>query len=139
MAQKALNRNVIPASRRALSNTLDIHATHKEYVLRSFSSSQLPETDVSYKKFKKLLATRTSVVIDVREPWELREYGNIPGQSTYLVSQCSQIPSQIKCYLSHVLNKTGVDLSKMLTYKHLTNNAGLRKYPPPLQKKKGCE
>uniref|UniRef100_A0A4W5JQA2 Thiosulfate sulfurtransferase like domain containing 3 n=1 Tax=Hucho hucho TaxID=62062 RepID=A0A4W5JQA2_9TELE len=61
------------------NNLRNIHATHKEYVLRSFSSSQLPETDVSYEKLKKLLATRTSVVIDVREPWELREYGNIPG------------------------------------------------------------
>ncbi|KAM9514075.1 thiosulfate sulfurtransferase/rhodanese-like domain-containing protein 3 [Salvelinus alpinus] len=77
----------IPASRRALSNTLGTHsrcasyirATHKEYVLRSFSSSQMPETDVSYETLKKLLATRTSVVIVVREPWELREYGNIPG------------------------------------------------------------
>ncbi|NP_001134583.1 thiosulfate sulfurtransferase/rhodanese-like domain-containing protein 3 [Salmo salar] len=81
------NRNVISASGRALSNTFGtysrcasyIYATHKVYVLRSFSSSPLPETDVSYEQLKKLLATRTSVVIDVREPWELREYGNIPG------------------------------------------------------------
>ncbi|KAK6326028.1 hypothetical protein J4Q44_G00016720 [Coregonus suidteri] len=81
------NRNVIPASRRALSNTFGshsrcasyIHVAHKEDVLRSFSSFQLPETDVSYEQLKKLLATRTCVVIDVREPWELREYGNIPG------------------------------------------------------------
>uniref|UniRef100_A0A4W5MKK4 Thiosulfate sulfurtransferase like domain containing 3 n=1 Tax=Hucho hucho TaxID=62062 RepID=A0A4W5MKK4_9TELE len=99
MAQKACSRlvapipwllatrNVIPASIRALSNTFGthsrcasyIHAAHKEYVLRSFSSSPLAETDVSYEQLKKQLATRTSVVIDVREPWELREYGNIPG------------------------------------------------------------
>ncbi|XP_055783902.1 thiosulfate sulfurtransferase/rhodanese-like domain-containing protein 3 [Salvelinus fontinalis] len=80
------DQQAIPASRRALSNTLGTHsrcasyirATHKEYVLPSFSLSQMPETDVSYETLKKLLATRTSVVIVVREPWELREYGNIP-------------------------------------------------------------
>ena len=45
--------------------------------LRNFSSSK--ETDVSYEQLKKLLAAGTASVIDVREPWELREYGNIPG------------------------------------------------------------
>ncbi|XP_061633866.1 thiosulfate sulfurtransferase/rhodanese-like domain-containing protein 3 isoform X1 [Phyllopteryx taeniolatus] len=38
-----------------------------------------PSTDVTYEQLKKLLAGSKSVVIDVREPWELREYGAIPG------------------------------------------------------------
>lgn len=44
---------------------------------RNFSSSK--ESDVSYEQLKKLLAAGAASVIDVREPWELREYGNIPG------------------------------------------------------------
>ncbi|XP_028986135.1 thiosulfate sulfurtransferase/rhodanese-like domain-containing protein 3 [Betta splendens] len=47
-------------------------------LLRACSSSS-PRTDVSYEQLKQLLATRKAVVIDVREPWELREYGFIPG------------------------------------------------------------
>ncbi|XP_056331393.1 thiosulfate sulfurtransferase/rhodanese-like domain-containing protein 3 [Danio aesculapii] len=47
--------------------------------LRNFSSSSQPSIDVSYEQLKKLLVSGSSVVIDVREPWELREYGNIQG------------------------------------------------------------
>ncbi|XP_008275846.1 thiosulfate sulfurtransferase/rhodanese-like domain-containing protein 3 [Stegastes partitus] len=49
-----------------------------ELLFRRFSSE--PQvTEVSYEQLKQLLASRKAVVIDVREPWELREYGNIPG------------------------------------------------------------
>uniref|UniRef100_A0A8C6MHW1 Rhodanese domain-containing protein n=1 Tax=Nothobranchius furzeri TaxID=105023 RepID=A0A8C6MHW1_NOTFU len=41
--------------------------------------SQLSHTDVSYEQLKQLLDGQKTVVIDVREPWELREYGFIPG------------------------------------------------------------
>jgi len=34
---------------------------------------------VTYDQLKQVLAGGTAVVLDVREPWELREYGNIPG------------------------------------------------------------
>lgn len=51
---------------------------YKELLLRRFSSGP-PSTDVTYDQLKQLLAGRKSVVIDVREPWELREYGFIPG------------------------------------------------------------
>ncbi|KAI2655105.1 Thiosulfate sulfurtransferase/rhodanese-like domain-containing protein 3 [Labeo rohita] len=47
--------------------------------LRNFSSSSQPSVEVTYEQLKKLLLSETTVVIDVREPWELREYGNIPG------------------------------------------------------------
>ncbi|KTF82987.1 hypothetical protein cypCar_00008639, partial [Cyprinus carpio] len=47
--------------------------------LRNFTSSSQLSIDVSYEQLKKLLLSDSSVVIDVREPWELREYGNIPG------------------------------------------------------------
>lgn len=49
-----------------------------ELLLRCFSSS--PESgDVTYDQLKQILAGRSAVVLDVREPWELREYGSIPG------------------------------------------------------------
>lgn len=49
-------------------------------VLQVSRFSAAPQgTDVTYKQLKQLLAGRTSAVIDVREPWELREYGFIPG------------------------------------------------------------
>lgn len=53
-------------------------ASGTELLLRRFSSGPA-STDVSYDQLKLLLAARKSVVIDVREPWELREYGFIPG------------------------------------------------------------
>lgn len=60
-----------------------VHNTHPgcktaELLPRRFSSGP-SSTDVTYDQLKQLLAGRTSVVIDVREPWELREYGFIPG------------------------------------------------------------
>ncbi|KAM4569021.1 thiosulfate sulfurtransferase/rhodanese-like domain-containing protein 3 [Fundulus diaphanus] len=49
-----------------------------EVQLRGFSS-EARNTDVSYGQLKQLLAEGRAVVVDVREPWELREYGFIPG------------------------------------------------------------
>ncbi|MCJ8744721.1 hypothetical protein PDJAM_G00121780 [Pangasius djambal] len=46
---------------------------------RTFSSADQPAVSVTYEQVKKLLVARTGVLIDVREPWELREYGSIPG------------------------------------------------------------
>lgn len=48
-------------------------------LLRSYSSASDTEINISREQLKQLLASRTGVVIDVREPWELREYGIIPG------------------------------------------------------------
>ncbi|KAK7886478.1 hypothetical protein WMY93_026099 [Mugilogobius chulae] len=45
------------------------------------SSTTLPPcTDVSYSELKRIVdGQNKAVIIDVREPWELREYGYIPG------------------------------------------------------------
>ncbi|KAI7806875.1 thiosulfate sulfurtransferase/rhodanese-like domain-containing protein 3 [Triplophysa rosa] len=56
-------------------------------LLRHFSSLSKPSIDVSYEQLKKLLVARSGVVIDVREPWELREYGNIPGSINVPLAQ----------------------------------------------------
>ncbi|NP_001186943.1 thiosulfate sulfurtransferase/rhodanese-like domain-containing protein 3 [Danio rerio] len=81
------NRSAIPVTRPLTRSSW----THLRYLhnisiirydsvsLRNFSSSSQPSVDVSYEQLKKLLVSGSSVVIDVREPWELREYGNIQG------------------------------------------------------------
>lgn len=46
---------------------------------RSLSSTSQSSPVITYEELKKLLVAKSGVVIDVREPWELREYGNIPG------------------------------------------------------------
>ncbi|KAL7842946.1 hypothetical protein SRHO_G00246350 [Serrasalmus rhombeus] len=58
------------------------HAVAKQSHLfswRSLCSASPPSSVVTYEELKKLLGAKSGVVIDVREPWELREYGNIPG------------------------------------------------------------
>ncbi|KAJ8290900.1 hypothetical protein GJAV_G00018990 [Gymnothorax javanicus] len=56
------------------------HVTHSRgNIFRSLSSASDDSINISREQLKQVLANQTSVVIDVREPWELREYGNIPG------------------------------------------------------------
>lgn len=50
-----------------------------ELLLRRLSSAPPSSSELSYDQLKQLLAGQKAVVIDVREPWELREYGSIPG------------------------------------------------------------
>lgn len=75
-----LPRTSVLGGRSSVSSLVNSHPGCKtaELLLRRFSSGP-PSTDVSYEELKQLLAGRRSVVIDVREPWELREYGFIPG------------------------------------------------------------
>lgn len=92
-------RNVIPlaCTTRTLRNSFGTHSLSIQYTpavtcrgivqWRNFSSTQ--GTDVSYEQLKQLLAAGTASVIDVREPWELREYGNIPGSINVPLGQVS--------------------------------------------------
>ncbi|XP_068586181.1 thiosulfate sulfurtransferase/rhodanese-like domain-containing protein 3 [Cebidichthys violaceus] len=78
------NSTVLPGAsvpgRSSASNLINSHHGGKttELQLRRFTSAP-PSTGVSYEQMKQLLAGRKAVVVDVREPWELREYGFIPG------------------------------------------------------------
>ncbi|XP_054898062.1 thiosulfate sulfurtransferase/rhodanese-like domain-containing protein 3 [Poeciliopsis prolifica] len=69
-----------PVGRVSVSCYVDTYrgSEKTEFQLRKFSS-QGRNTDVSYAQLKQLLADGRTVVVDVREPWELREYGFIPG------------------------------------------------------------
>ncbi|XP_040899372.1 thiosulfate sulfurtransferase/rhodanese-like domain-containing protein 3 [Toxotes jaculatrix] len=71
----------IPGGRGSVSSLVSTHPGCKisQLLLYSRFSSAPPSSDVSYEQLKQLLAGRKAVVIDVREPWELREYGFIPG------------------------------------------------------------
>ncbi|KAM9440063.1 thiosulfate sulfurtransferase/rhodanese-like domain-containing protein 3 [Clarias gariepinus] len=57
---------------------------------RRFSSADQAVGVVSYEQVKKLLLERTGVLIDVREPWELREYGGIPGSINVPLGQLQE-------------------------------------------------
>lgn len=59
-----------------------------ELLIRRFSSAP-PSTEVTYEQLKRLLASGKAVVVDVREPWELREYGFIPGSINVPRECCS--------------------------------------------------
>ncbi|XP_028326649.1 thiosulfate sulfurtransferase/rhodanese-like domain-containing protein 3 [Gouania willdenowi] len=60
--------------------------TSKELLFCGFSSES-HSSDVSYEQLKQILAGHRAVVIDVREPWELREYGFIPGSINVPLAQ----------------------------------------------------
>uniref|UniRef100_A0A1A7XPT7 Sulfurtransferase n=1 Tax=Iconisemion striatum TaxID=60296 RepID=A0A1A7XPT7_9TELE len=62
----------------SVSSFANTYRSHKSAEVRRFGSQPL-HTNVSYEQLKQLLDGQKTVVIDVREPWELREYGFIPG------------------------------------------------------------
>ncbi|KAJ8411502.1 hypothetical protein AAFF_G00163100 [Aldrovandia affinis] len=61
-----------------------------ERLLRSYCTVSDTDINVSHEQLKQLLDGRAVVVIDVREPWELREYGNIPGTINVPLGQVNQ-------------------------------------------------
>ncbi|XP_035479831.2 thiosulfate sulfurtransferase/rhodanese-like domain-containing protein 3 [Scophthalmus maximus] len=71
----------VPGGRSSVSSFDDTQPRRRTTDLLQCSrfASAPPSTDVTYEQLKRLLAERTAVVVDVREPWELREYGVIPG------------------------------------------------------------
>ncbi|KAG5271219.1 hypothetical protein AALO_G00177230 [Alosa alosa] len=151
---RVLYRNVIPlaCATRTLTNSLGTHFQFVQYTpaltcrgtiqWRNFSSSK--GTDVSYEQLKQLLAAGTASVIDVREPWELREYGNIPGSMNVPLGQVSNalqlkpedfkekyggnMPSQagniVFTCLAGVRSKTALDAAASLGYSNVQHYPG---------------
>ncbi|TNN57693.1 Thiosulfate sulfurtransferase/rhodanese-like domain-containing protein 3 [Liparis tanakae] len=111
--------------------------------LRAFSSAPAGE-NVSYEQLKQLLAGRNIVVIDVREPWELREFGLIPGSINVPLGQVNtalqlgpeefnekyggEMPQQadniVFTCLAGVRSKTALDMATSLGYKDVQNYLG---------------
>lgn len=112
-------------------------------LVRRFSSAP-PSTDVSYEQLKKLLASREAVVIDVREPWELREYGFIPGSINVPLGQVNtafqlgaeefkekyggekprETDNIVFSCLAGIRSKNALDVATSLGYKDVQNYAG---------------
>ncbi|XP_017268737.1 thiosulfate sulfurtransferase/rhodanese-like domain-containing protein 3 [Kryptolebias marmoratus] len=111
--------------------------------LRGFSS-QPPATDVTYDELKRLLSEQKAVVIDVREPWELREYGFIPGSINVPLGQMDtalqlgpeefrerydgdmplQTDSIVFICLAGVRSKTALNTAASLGYKDVQHYPG---------------
>ncbi|XP_030641195.1 thiosulfate sulfurtransferase/rhodanese-like domain-containing protein 3 [Chanos chanos] len=109
---------------------------------RNFCDSN--QNDMSYQRLKKMLATDEVVVIDVREPWELREYGSIPGSVNVPLGQLnvalqlnpeefkeryggdmpSHTESVVFTCLAGVRSKTAVDTAVSLGYSNVHHYAG---------------
>lgn len=127
-----------------MSNLVNSHPGFRcsELPVRGFSSAP-STTDVSYEELKQILAGRKAVVIDVREPWELREYGFIPGSINVPLGNVSTalqlppedfeekygggMPSQtdniVFTCLAGIRSKTALDTAASLGYK------GVQHYP----------
>ncbi|RVE62247.1 hypothetical protein OJAV_G00155280 [Oryzias javanicus] len=83
----AVCRASVPVGRSCVSvfdNSRQASALH----FRRYSSEPL-SSEVSYEQLKQRLNNGKCVVIDVREPWELREYGFIPGSVNVPLGQVS--------------------------------------------------
>uniref|UniRef100_A0A674N4B5 Sulfurtransferase n=1 Tax=Takifugu rubripes TaxID=31033 RepID=A0A674N4B5_TAKRU len=112
-------------------------------LLRRFGSSP-PSTDVTYEQLKVLLAGQKSTVIDVREPWELREYGIIPGSINVPLGQVNtalqlgpedfrekyggEMPQQadkiVFSCLAGIRSKKALDQATSLGYKNVQHYPG---------------
>ncbi|KAI3361433.1 hypothetical protein L3Q82_013599, partial [Scortum barcoo] len=91
-------------------------------LLRRFSSAP-PTSDVSYEQLKRLLSGRKAVVIDVREPWELREYGFIPGSINVPLGQ---VNTALQLVPEEFLEKYGGEMPQQTDNVVFTCLAGVR-------------
>ncbi|XP_029927756.1 thiosulfate sulfurtransferase/rhodanese-like domain-containing protein 3 [Myripristis murdjan] len=143
----ALPVSPAPVLRHSLSGFVSSHpgCTYavSTVLLRSFSSAP-PSTDVTYEQLKRLLAARKAAVIDVREPWELREYGFIPGSINVPLGQVStalqlepqdfkdkyggEMPQQtdniVFTCLAGIRSKTALEAATSLGYKDVQHYPG---------------
>ncbi|KAK1790197.1 hypothetical protein P4O66_014125 [Electrophorus voltai] len=87
--------SIAVTARKLISEPVGAHLRCLQYIhtnpwtgasLRSLCSTNQPAV-VTYEELKKLLVGRSAIVIDVREPWELREYGTIPGSINVPLAQ----------------------------------------------------
>uniref|UniRef100_A0A3Q4GRI5 Thiosulfate sulfurtransferase like domain containing 3 n=1 Tax=Neolamprologus brichardi TaxID=32507 RepID=A0A3Q4GRI5_NEOBR len=116
---------------------------YKKLLFRTFSSTPA-STVVSYEQLKELLVGRKAVVIDVREPWELREYGFIPGSINVPLAQVNtalqlgpedfkekyggELPHQtdnvVFTCLAGIRSKTALNTAITLGYKDVRHYSG---------------
>ncbi|XP_029360786.1 thiosulfate sulfurtransferase/rhodanese-like domain-containing protein 3 [Echeneis naucrates] len=94
-----------------------------ESLLCSSFSSAAPSTAVTYEQLKQLLASQKVLVIDVREPWELREYGFIPGSINVPLGQ---VNTALQLTSEEFKEKFGGEMPKQTDYIVFSCLAGVR-------------
>uniref|UniRef100_A0A3B1JXT2 Thiosulfate sulfurtransferase/rhodanese-like domain-containing protein 3 n=1 Tax=Astyanax mexicanus TaxID=7994 RepID=A0A3B1JXT2_ASTMX len=90
---------------------------------RSLSSTSQSSQVITYEELKKLLVAKSGVVIDVREPWELREYGNIPSAINVPLGQ---VTSALQLEPEEFKEKYGGDMPSTTENVVFTCLAGMR-------------
>lgn len=140
-----LSRTSAPGGRSIVSGFVSTQpgCRNTELLLRRFRSSSAG-SDVSYEQLKQVLAGRSAVVIDVREPWELREYGFIPGSINVPLGQVNaalqlgpeefkekyggDMPQQtgnvVFTCLAGIRSKTALDTAESLGFKDVQHYPG---------------
>ncbi|XP_070822800.1 thiosulfate sulfurtransferase/rhodanese-like domain-containing protein 3 [Chaetodon trifascialis] len=133
----------VPGGRRSASTLDSSQPGYKKLLLRRFTSGP-PATHVNYNQLKELLAGGKSVVIDVREPWELREFGAIPGSINIPLGQLNtalqlgpgefkekyggEMPKQtdniVFSCLAGIRSKKALDAAALLGYKDIRHYPG---------------
>ncbi|KAM9310372.1 thiosulfate sulfurtransferase/rhodanese-like domain-containing protein 3 [Pholidichthys leucotaenia] len=133
----------VPRGRSSVSAFVNTLSGCKNSPLRRFSSAP-PSAEVTYEQLKQLLAGARAVVIDVREPWELREYGSIPGSINVPLGQVNtalqlgpqefeekyggEMPKQtdniVFSCLAGLRSKTALDTATSLGYKDVQHYPG---------------
>uniref|UniRef100_A0A4W6E6G5 Thiosulfate sulfurtransferase like domain containing 3 n=1 Tax=Lates calcarifer TaxID=8187 RepID=A0A4W6E6G5_LATCA len=134
----------VPGGRSSVSSLVNTHPGYHQLLLCSRFSSAPASTDVTYEQLKQLLAGRKAVVIDVREPWELREYGFIPGSINVPLGQVNtalqlgadefkekyggEMPQQtdniVFTCLAGIRSKNALDTAASLGYKDVQHYPG---------------
>lgn len=114
----------VPEGRGSVTSLDSPHSVCKttELLLRRFSSAP-PSIDVSYDQLKQLLAGRKSVVVDVREPWELREYGFIPGSINVPLGQ---VNTAFQLHPEEFKEKYGAEMPQLMDNVVFSCLAGIR-------------
>ncbi|XP_061805485.1 thiosulfate sulfurtransferase/rhodanese-like domain-containing protein 3 [Nerophis lumbriciformis] len=142
------NSNVLlsasDASRRTLSSVYTRPCCTKLWLGTRSVASVTASTDVTYDQLRRLLAGGKAVVIDVREPWELREFGIIPGSINVPLGQVNaalqlvpeefreqyggEMPGQadnvVFTCLKGIRSKTALDTATSLGYKDVQHYPG---------------
>ena len=70
-------------------------SSHRHRQLSSISEEERRWDDVHLKEFQRLLNEGDTYIIDVREPWELEQYGKFP-ESVNIPCGCAPIVSVIR-------------------------------------------
>ncbi|XP_008321859.1 thiosulfate sulfurtransferase/rhodanese-like domain-containing protein 3 [Cynoglossus semilaevis] len=134
----------VPGGRGLESSLRAVRPEHNKLQLRRGFSSDPSNNNVTYEELKQLLAKGKAVVIDVREPWELREFGFIPGSINVPMAQVNsalqlcpeefkekyggEMPEQtdivVFTCLAGIRSKSAVNAAASLGYKEVQHYSG---------------